>query len=579
MAARRGQGDAMAEGDKDGLAQACNGSDRAEDKTRATENASELGAPSPLDALRRIPGAFFGSFGFAACVAALEAWRWPAIAQGAADAWQVPLASGLGFANPLSVAMLFALALYYRCSRRKALRRNVVAIVVACCMTASLFLFYSQPAEGTEVLPLLAVASKLHIMLGAVLVVIWVETLYRQQGNLVPLLALSLAEFFVIQATTGLLIRSMAQGACALLPILSLLCLAAYRRQLAPPFAEAHRTRTPEEPKDAHPKHQLIGCAVALLAFGLLFVRLHYLWYFQNANVWGTLAIQCVSALGALVACPCVWLLAKGGQGSLVEAAAAMFTLLALYFSGITAQSQLGVFYLTPLNAAQKLVLVFCILESAGRNVRGGMATFCVLYGAFRLGLCIPLDQASAIVGSGVANTVTILVAVLVIAHALCGLVTSERTAGRADEEGAQERAARNGRNGSPEARGADARSVGGRGIDDARDAETAAACTDVDVNDSTGNADGLGQSSADHYRTMAFYYFFGQKHQLTQRETEIIPLLCEMKNAHAVADELLIAQTTAKSHMRNIYQKLGVHAQTELAELVKAERKAFLRE
>lgn len=564
---------------------------RAEIQAHATENASELGAPGPLDALRRIPGAFFGSFGFAACVAALEAWRWPAIAQGATDVWQVPLASGLGFANPLSVAALLALALYYRFSRKKALRRNVVAVVVACCMTASLFLFYSQPSETAGALPLLA-ASKLHIMLGVVLVVIWVETLYRQQGNLVPLLALSLAEFFVIQATTGLLIRPMAQGACALLPILSLLCLIAYRRQLASPFAEARRAWVPAEPRGTRSKRYLAGCAAALFAFGLLFVHLHHLWYFQNANVWGTLAIQGVSALGALIACPCVWLLAKGEQSSLVEAAVAMFTLLALYFSGITAQSQLGVFYLTPLNVAQKLVLAFCVLASTGRSVRGGMATFCVLYGAFRLGLCIPLDQAEAAVGSGLANAVTILVAVLIIAHALCGLVMGERATGRAGEEGAQGRATHGGwgvaaNTQAVSAWGPDADALTAPGTDantqssgaDTRNATAQVAGATAHAGDPTASTNELDQSSADHYRIMAFYYFFGQKHQLTQRETEIIPLLCDMKNARAIADELLIAQTTAKSHMRNIYQKLGVHAQAELAELVETERKAFLGE
>lgn len=51
----------------------------------------------------------------------------------------------------------------------------------------------------------------------------------------------------------------------------------------------------------------------------------------------------------------------------------------------------------------------------------------------------------------------------------------------------------------------------------------------------------------------------------LTQRETEVLLLLANRYNAQAVAELLVISEATAKTHMRKIYAKLGVHTQKEL--------------
>lgn len=55
------------------------------------------------------------------------------------------------------------------------------------------------------------------------------------------------------------------------------------------------------------------------------------------------------------------------------------------------------------------------------------------------------------------------------------------------------------------------------------------------------------------------------QRCGLTQRETEVLLLLANRYNAQAIADVLVISETTAKTHMRKIYAKLGVHTQREL--------------
>lgn len=50
----------------------------------------------------------------------------------------------------------------------------------------------------------------------------------------------------------------------------------------------------------------------------------------------------------------------------------------------------------------------------------------------------------------------------------------------------------------------------------------------------------------------------------LTARETEILNLLAKGRSGHAIADELCIALTTVRTHIRNILGKLGVHSRLE---------------
>ena len=57
--------------------------------------------------------------------------------------------------------------------------------------------------------------------------------------------------------------------------------------------------------------------------------------------------------------------------------------------------------------------------------------------------------------------------------------------------------------------------------------------------------------------------------YRLTNREEEVLQLLATGMTAKSIAEELIISPGTAKSHLRNIYSKLGVHSQSELILLV----------
>ena len=66
------------------------------------------------------------------------------------------------------------------------------------------------------------------------------------------------------------------------------------------------------------------------------------------------------------------------------------------------------------------------------------------------------------------------------------------------------------------------------------------------------------------------------QRYELTPRQTEVLCCLAQGRNAGYIADRFTISAHTAKSHIYNIYNKLGVHSQQELLDIVEAEECLF---
>lgn len=57
----------------------------------------------------------------------------------------------------------------------------------------------------------------------------------------------------------------------------------------------------------------------------------------------------------------------------------------------------------------------------------------------------------------------------------------------------------------------------------------------------------------------------------LTPRETEILELLAEGQRPPQIAEKLVISVSTARTHVKNLYAKVGAHSQIEVADLVTA--------
>lgn len=67
-----------------------------------------------------------------------------------------------------------------------------------------------------------------------------------------------------------------------------------------------------------------------------------------------------------------------------------------------------------------------------------------------------------------------------------------------------------------------------------------------------------------------------GEGEQLTQREVEILRLLSEGVDAVAIADSLTISGNTVRTHLQNIFAKLGAHSKLEA--VVLARSRGFIR-
>lgn len=61
----------------------------------------------------------------------------------------------------------------------------------------------------------------------------------------------------------------------------------------------------------------------------------------------------------------------------------------------------------------------------------------------------------------------------------------------------------------------------------------------------------------------------------LTPRESEALELLAHGRNTAAIQERMVVSRSTAKTHVRNVYAKLGVHSQQALIDLVEHEAAA----
>jgi DNA-binding CsgD family transcriptional regulator len=62
----------------------------------------------------------------------------------------------------------------------------------------------------------------------------------------------------------------------------------------------------------------------------------------------------------------------------------------------------------------------------------------------------------------------------------------------------------------------------------------------------------------------------------LTAREIEILRLIAQGRDTQAIADGLVISSNTVRTHLQNIFAKLGVHSKLEAVTL--ASRRGLLR-
>jgi DNA-binding CsgD family transcriptional regulator len=78
-----------------------------------------------------------------------------------------------------------------------------------------------------------------------------------------------------------------------------------------------------------------------------------------------------------------------------------------------------------------------------------------------------------------------------------------------------------------------------------------------------------LPNQNTSHPKETSWLKQFASLYGLTEREKEVLTLLAEGYSRKYIEKILYISSGTARTHMKNVYQKLNVHSQDELIELV----------
>ena len=62
---------------------------------------------------------------------------------------------------------------------------------------------------------------------------------------------------------------------------------------------------------------------------------------------------------------------------------------------------------------------------------------------------------------------------------------------------------------------------------------------------------------------------------QLTPRETEILGCLAQGRSTQYIAEKFTVSENTVKSHVKNVYQKLGVHSKQDVIDIINADQES----
>jgi len=63
---------------------------------------------------------------------------------------------------------------------------------------------------------------------------------------------------------------------------------------------------------------------------------------------------------------------------------------------------------------------------------------------------------------------------------------------------------------------------------------------------------------------------------KLTPREWEVLDLLCAGLSVDQIADELVLARDTVRTHVKRLLRKLGAHSQAEAISIANGIRATF---
>ncbi|MCD8315797.1 MAG: helix-turn-helix transcriptional regulator [Eggerthellaceae bacterium] len=500
--------------------------------------------------ISEIPGIGLASLGFGCALLAIEGNRMSTI--------QTVVLQGhaLNVASLCAAAIMIILLIFYKRFGLPERLPSFILVVIGALLSVTLFIYFQQSIlRGNEVLSF--IVHILYWLEEGFILFIWMKNIFVfGAARCVVILGFATLIMAGINIIIILLKDDAAYTVVSLLPIISVLLLCYFRD-----FVRSHQTRkliiksedeaieyspyvepsapitleypdrsliVPSDKITSGRRIFLITLLLSLFCYAVIFGLIHYGWLILQDEGYISLVIQLGTAVGTALAGVAILVLVQYFWNrrsiELCKLLLIPLVLLALLISSYVTTSWIFV-YLVILNLTQKLVfLLITLAPFIIASKKPYLMPWCYAYMAFTLG-----KAASSILLEHMSTDIFIYSSVIaLVALFICECITS----------------------------------FSGSMTDyQAPLPETSDSQQETAVDSETRSANKLKKAC----KTVA------EEYGLTGREEEILVLLARGRTASYIAETLFITQSTAKTHLRNIYSKMGVHAQQEVIDLVES--------
>jgi len=492
-------------------------------------------------------------FGLAICMIGSEATRYPAVATAGS-------ASLTDLGTLLTVLGLAVFALIVSAKKEKPVLGYRVlatlAILVSLLMFADSFLhivFSELSFPGSLVFVLLIS----HRLCGFLLFTFWGTMLYWSQGRRsASFLAVAFLVAGIIQASIGILQPSAATIICSIAPVLSAGLFSMYVLLIKRGEIDAYTDSVAGEPAKTEAtaadglereavssggyaivsKREVISALICFFLYGMLTFALHNNWLPAQTDEASAMAIQLFSAAGTIGAAIAVIALWRAPTRNTIIPLFKMLIFVVLIaatlvvvFSRSYSRASL---FTSLLDASHKLVLFAAWIAPfyMGKPSRHPsiLATLLATYqfGAFISAITMQIGMGDLFVFLLCPLTLCIEFTVYMIMMFLH----------------------------NQQIDGTDPETRTEAGTDDYPE-------------------QGFSSDQPEVYEQIMFMAYLSKKYQLTKREGEIVQLLVRGMSVKDISDLLVISPETAKTHRRNIFQKMHVSSQQKLMERLEQDR------
>ena len=434
----------------------------------------------------------------------------------------------------------------------------------------------------------------------ALMLACWMEAILPKRARDVGIvLALAIIALAGLNVLSALFKEGAAHILVAVVPFLSMACLYWHKdhevleQSSSIASADAYAALKvdtalmPESVTSATIASTLLNFLIPLGCYSFVFGYMHYAWIPTQDGTVASLAIQLAAALGTLIAGIVLLCLVATFWGrrkiELYNFFALSIMVLALCITAL-ASDRFTFMYVVPLNIAQKIAMFFIWMAPfLVPHRRSAMTSWCwalLLYQAGKLAS----SSASSFIDQDTYLVLALAFAGLLIMGSIFGLVLGQNRSSTAVAEGKAPveesdafRACKHEL--FEESNAADGSAVEDRAeracldrharegaLDSSEEARENAQGTRIDLQSSRADE----RTARNERQTLVLSCSnIAKTYQLTRREEEVLQLLSEGMTAKDVAETLVVSSSTAKTHMRNIYAKLGIHTQNELILMV----------